>query len=47
LHSPCIDTFSWGAADLSGAGALRAAYLEALRAADRGDFGALMAFVRS
>jgi len=47
LHSQRIDTFSWGAADLSGAGASRAAYLEALRAADRGDFAALMAFVRS
>ena len=47
LHSQRIDTFSWGAADLSGAGASRAAYLEALRAADRGDFAALLAFVRS
>ena len=47
LHSQRIDTFSWGAADLSGAGAFRAEYLEALRAADRGDFAALLAFVRS
>jgi len=40
--------FSWGAgADLLETGEVRTRYLDALRAADGGDFGPLMAFVRS
>ena len=39
--------FSWGSANLIDAGATRAAYVAALRAADNHDFGPLFAFVRS
>ncbi len=40
--------FSWGsAASLAVAGAVRKKYIEALRAADRGDYQALFAFVRT
>jgi Fic-DOC domain mobile mystery protein B len=39
--------FSWGAATLSGAGDARAAYLLAVKAADSGDYGLLLAFARS
>lgn len=40
--------FSWGSgANLVSANAVRARYLGALRAADRGDFADLLAFVRS
>lgn len=40
--------FSWGSGvDLVRGGDARSSYLEALRAADRGDFAKLMAFVRS
>ncbi len=39
--------FSWGAANLAHDGPVRAAYIDALRAADRGVFAPLLAFVRS
>ena len=39
--------FSWGRGDLVRAGGARNRYLAALRAADGGDLGALLAFVRS
>jgi Fic-DOC domain mobile mystery protein B len=39
--------FSWGSASLVDAGATRAAYVAALRAADGHDYGPLLAFVRS
>jgi len=39
--------FSWGRASLVDASATRTAYVNSLRAADQGDFGALLAFVRS
>ena len=41
------DRFSWGSANLIDAGATRAAYVAALRAADNHDYGPLLAFVRS
>jgi Fic-DOC domain mobile mystery protein B len=41
------DRFSWGSANLVDAGATRAAYVTALRAADNRDYGPLLAFVRS
>lgn len=41
------DRFSWGRANLLDAGATRAAYVGALRAADNNDYGPLLAFVRS
>jgi Fic-DOC domain mobile mystery protein B len=41
------DRFSWGSANLVDAGATRAAYVAALRAADNHDYGPLLAFVRS
>ncbi|MEJ0040342.1 MAG: mobile mystery protein B [Gammaproteobacteria bacterium] len=39
--------FSWGSTNLIDAGATRAAYVAALRAADNHDYGPLFAFVRS
>ena len=39
--------FTWGARNLVADNAFRRAYLDALRAADKGDYGALRAFVRS
>ncbi|MEY5044573.1 MAG: hypothetical protein RJA19_1800 [Bacteroidota bacterium] len=39
--------FTWGAANLSGEGEARAAYLRAVKAADKGDYSLLMAFARS
>jgi len=39
--------FSWGASNLSAAGATRATYLKALKAADQGEYALLLAFVRS
>ncbi len=50
--NPCIPElgrapFSWGRGDLVHAGAARDRYLAALRAADRGDIGPLLEFVRS
>jgi len=41
------DRFSWGSANLIDAGATRATYVAALRAADKHDYGLLFAFVRS
>jgi Fic-DOC domain mobile mystery protein B len=41
------ERFSWGSANLVDAGATRAAYVAALRAADNHDYGPLFAFVRS
>ncbi len=40
------DRFSWGSANLIDAGATRATYVAALRAADNHDYGPLFAFVR-
>jgi len=39
--------FSWGAGDLAPDGDVRQRYLQALRSADNGDFGPLLAFVRN
>lgn len=39
--------FSWGGQNLQTAGSSRAAYLASLRAADRGEYGALLEFARS
>jgi Fic-DOC domain mobile mystery protein B len=39
--------YSWGSADLSDAGDTRKSYLTSLRAADKGDFNALLEFARS
>ena len=39
--------FTWGSADLIASGDARMRYIEALRAADRRDYGPLLAFVRS
>ena len=41
------DRFSWGRDSLRGAGAVRARYVEALRAADDHDIGPLLAFARA
>jgi Fic-DOC domain mobile mystery protein B len=41
------ERFSWGSANLVDAGATRAAYVAALRAADQHDYALLFAFVRS
>jgi Fic-DOC domain mobile mystery protein B len=46
LHAERQPRFSWGAGDPSRASRARAGYLAALKSADRGDFGALLAFVR-
>ena len=47
LRSLERDRFSWGSANLIDAGATRATYVAALRAADNHDYGLLFAFVRS
>lgn len=39
--------FSWGAAKLSTEGDARTAYLNAVKAADKGDYSLLLAFARS
>ncbi len=39
--------FSWGAANLSHQGDARAAYLKAVKTADKGDYSLLLAFARS
>jgi Fic-DOC domain mobile mystery protein B len=39
--------FSWGAANLAQQGDIRTAYLKAIKAADAGDIGPLLAFARS
>lgn len=41
------ERFSWGATNLVAESEVRQQYLDALRAADRGDYGPLLAFVRS
>jgi Fic-DOC domain mobile mystery protein B len=47
LHRLEQKTFTWGRSSLRDAGATRASYIAALKAADRHDFGPLMGFVRS
>lgn len=42
-----LDTFTWGAANLSREGDTRADYLRAVKAADQHDYGPLLAFARS
>jgi len=39
--------FTWGSANLAGAGDFRRSYIDALRAADKGDLRLLLAFARS
>jgi Fic-DOC domain mobile mystery protein B len=41
------DRFSWGSANLRDTGEARKKYIDALRAADRHDYGPLLEFVRS
>lgn len=47
VHGLGRERFTWGSRDLAQAGAVRQAYLESLRAADRRDYAKLFAFVRS
>ena len=47
VHAFGRERFSWGSHDLAQTGAVRQAYLEALRAADRRDYSKLFEFVRS
>lgn len=47
LRSLGCDPFSWGRANLESVGEARDRYLQALRAADRGDIGPLSTFARS
>lgn len=49
LESQGAESFSWGGEniDLVGAGEIRDRYINALRAADEGDYRQLLAFVRS
>jgi len=42
-----LPVFSWGAVQLSGEGDVRAAYLRAVKAADKRDYSQLLAFSRS
>ncbi|GEM_PF-1786064 len=42
-----LPVFTWGAANLSSEGDARAAYLQAVKAADKGDYSLLIAFARS
>lgn len=42
-----LSAFSWGRGDLRRPGGARDAYLEAMKAADRGEFALLLKFVRS
>ena len=42
-----LEPFSWGGASLTETSALRSAYIDALRSADKGDLGPLRAFARS
>jgi Fic-DOC domain mobile mystery protein B len=42
-----LPVFTWGAANLSSASDARAAYLRAVKAADKGDYSLLLAFARS
>ena len=42
-----LPVFTWGAANLSSAGDARAAYLRAVKTADKGDYSLLLPFARS
>jgi Fic-DOC domain mobile mystery protein B len=42
-----LPVFTWGAANLSSEGDARAAYLRAVKAADKGDYSQLLTFARS
>ena len=46
LHGEGRDRFSWGAGDLAASTDVRAEYISALKAADKGDLKPLLAFVR-
>lgn len=47
VHLLGRERFSWGEDNLTNAGECRRSYIEALQAADRHDYGPLLAFVRS
>lgn len=47
MESVGTPRFTWGSTSLVEASATRSAYISALRAADRGDLGPLLAFVRT
>lgn len=47
MHAHQRSPFDWGTRNLTTAGEARAAYLTALRAADRGDFAPILRFARS
>ncbi|MBE0502069.1 MAG: mobile mystery protein B [Desulfuromonadales bacterium] len=47
VHLLGRERFSWGEENLTNAGECRRCYIEALQAADRHDYGPLLAFVRS
>lgn len=47
VHLLGRERFSWGQKNLASAGECRRRYIEALQAADRHDYGPLLAFVRS
>lgn len=47
VHALERPRFTWGSSGSNGTGDVRQIYLEALRAADRRDFGPLLSFVRS
>ncbi len=47
VHLSGEECFSWGQENLTNAGDCRRRYIEALQAADRYDYGLLLAFVRS
>jgi len=47
LRSRGAEPFSWGSRNRVAAGEARTRYIDALRAADNGDMGPLLAFVRS
>ena len=42
-----MERFTWGAGNLDTDGVVRQKYIDALQAADRKDYGPLLAFVRS
>lgn len=47
VHLLGREPFSWGQENLTNAGECRRRYIAALQAADRHDYGPLLAFVRS
>lgn len=47
MNAMGVRRFTWGAGSIDDAGAVRDAYISALRAADGGDYAALLNFVRS